>query len=85
VTNLNEYNRDLSKALVHIFDPLKKKTLELVCYPKRLNENLQPLNMKRGFNIQNFEEPTRKDLKGSYGCVKCYMCCKRSVRERGAN
>ncbi len=83
VTNLKEYKWDLSKALVHIFDPLKKKTLELVCDPKRLNESLQPLNMEKGFNIQNFEEPKRKDLKGLYGCVKCCMCCKRNVCERG--
>jgi hypothetical protein len=76
---MKEYNRDLSNTLVHIFDPLKKKTLELVCDPKRLNESLQPLNMERCFNIQNFEEPTRKDLKGLYGCMKCYMCCKKSV------
>ncbi len=40
MTNLKEYKQDLSKALVHIFDPLKKKTLGLVCDPKRLNESL---------------------------------------------
>jgi hypothetical protein len=78
-------NDTLLKALVHIFNPLRKSTLGLICDPRKLNESLQPLNMERGFNIQNFEKPIRKDLNGLYGCVKCYMCCKRSAWEGGTS
>lgn len=40
VINLQEDMRNLAKVLMHIYDPLKKKTLGLVYDPKRLNESL---------------------------------------------
>jgi hypothetical protein len=40
ITNLQEDMQNLAKVLVHIYDPLKKKTLEPVYDSRRLDESL---------------------------------------------
>ncbi len=80
--NLQEYKRDLSKVIVHIFDQLKKKTLGLGCDPKRLNESLQPLNIERAFNIKKFIEPTWKDLKGRWDEMKVIVDVDKNEHEK---
>jgi hypothetical protein len=73
-----------SKVLVHIFDLLNKKTLGLVYVPRRLNESLQPLSTKRGFNINKFEDPTWKDLRGRWEEMKDVIAMDREEQKKSS-
>jgi hypothetical protein len=76
--------RNLSKVFVHIFNPFKEKTLGSMCDLKRQNENMEPLNIKRGFNIKNFGEPTWKDLKGRREEMKVVVDADKEKQEKTA-